>query len=155
MPYLEKLKMIKKEKGLSNVTIAKSGDVPLPTVTRVFNGQTLNATFETYVGIAKGMGISLDELAGLKSPSESPNLELLKEKDDKIEQMMGYIKTLRNDVNTLREDNNSLRDDNKSLRRGKFITIGILAIVVIALFGYIVYDLLNGHLGVIRYGSFH
>ena len=151
MPYLEKLKMIKKEKGLSNVTIAKSGDVPLPTVTRVFNGQTLNATFETYVGIAKGMGISLDELAGLKPPTESPNLELLKEKDDKIQQMTEYIKTLREDEKTLREYVKSLRKENNSLRRRKFIPIGLLIILVIALLAYIIYDLLNGHLGIIRY----
>ena len=95
MPYLEKLKMIKEEKGLTNTEIAELGDIPLPTITRVFNGQTLNPTFETFVGISRALGVSLDELAGFKQPDEQPLAspivntlssysELLKEKDNRI-----------------------------------------------------------------------
>ena len=72
MPYIEKLKMIKDEKKISLSDIAKVGDIPLATVTRVFNGQTPNPTFETIIKIAIGMGVSLDELAGLKQPNEQP-----------------------------------------------------------------------------------
>ena len=47
MPYVEKLKAIRDEKGLTNVEIAKISDTPLATITRVFNGSTPNPTFET------------------------------------------------------------------------------------------------------------
>ena len=98
MPYVEKLKMIRDEKELTNVEIAKLSDVPLATVTRVFNERTLNPTFETIVKIAIGMGVSLDELAGLKQPEEPPIAspiettlnsysELLKEKDERIKEL--------------------------------------------------------------------
>ena len=55
MPYLDKLIAIRDEKQLTNVDISKIGDVPLATVTRVFNGQTPNPTFETISRIAISM----------------------------------------------------------------------------------------------------
>lgn len=98
MPYVEKLRMIKEEKDLTNAEIAKLGDLPLATVTRVFNERTLNPTFETITRIAIGMGVSLDELVGLKQPDEPPIAspiettlnsysELLKEKDERIKEL--------------------------------------------------------------------
>ena len=119
----------------------------------MFSEKNLSGNFETFVSIARGLNISLDELAGLKPPDKSVDdlSNLLKEKEIKIEHLIGENKTLHDDINLLRDDNKSLRDDNKSLRRGKFITIGILAVSVLALLTYIIYDLLNGHLGVIRY----
>ena len=64
MPYVEKLKMIKEDKNLTNMEIANLSNIPLATITRVFNGQTPNPTFETISRIAIGMGVSLDELCG-------------------------------------------------------------------------------------------
>jgi transcriptional regulator with XRE-family HTH domain len=98
MPYVEKLKMIKEEKDLTNAEIAKLCDLPLATITRVFSERTLNPTFETITRIAIGMGVSLDELVGLKQPDEPPIAapiettlnsysELLKEKDERIKEL--------------------------------------------------------------------
>ena len=98
MPYVEKLRMIKEKKDLTNAEIAKLGDLPLATVTRVFNERTPNPTFETITRIAIGMGVSLDELVGLKQPDEPPIAspiettlnsysELLKEKDERIKEL--------------------------------------------------------------------
>lgn len=151
MQYGEKLKSIKKQLGLTNAKIHDMCDVPLSTVTRIFDEDTPSGNFATFVNLARGLNFSLDELAGLKPPTESPNPELLKEKDIKIQQLIDAIQVIREDNTTLREDNKSLREDNKSLRKVKFITIGILVVLVIALLCYIIYDLLNGHLGVIRY----
>ena len=137
MQYGEKLKSIKKQLGLTNAKIHDMCDVPLSTVTRIFDEDTPSGNFATFVNLARGLNFSLDELAGLKPPTESPNPELLKEKDIKIQQLIDAIQVI--------------REDNKSLRKVKFITIGILVVLVIALLCYIIYDLLNGHLGVIRY----
>lgn len=112
MPYIEKLKMIKQEKELSNAEIARVSNVPLPTVTRVFGERTLNPTFETVVDIAIGMGVSLDELVGLKQPDAPPipspientlnsYSELLKEKDDHIQELKNERDQIRNEKNRL------------------------------------------------------
>jgi len=98
MPYLEKLKMIKEEKGLTYAEIAKLSDIPLATITRIFNGTTPNPTFETFSHIAIALGASLDEIAGLKQPDAPPipapiettlssYADLLKEKDDRIKEL--------------------------------------------------------------------
>lgn len=111
MPYVEKLKTIKEEKDLTNAEIAKLADIPLPTITRVFNGQTPNPTFETIVKIAIGMGVSLDELIGLKQPDEPPIAspiestlnsysELLKEKDERIKELKDTLERVRNEKRT-------------------------------------------------------
>ena len=151
MPYGEKLNSIREAKKLTLAKIHEICDVPLSTVTRVFDKKTPSGNFETFVAIAKGLDFSLDELAGLKPPTESPNLELLREKDEKIQQMIGYIKTLRDDNQTLRDENKSLREDNKDLRRGKNkIAIALIALLI-ALIVWFIVDLTNGHFGNFRY----
>ena len=70
MPYGEKLKLIKTERHLTNLQISTMCDVPLATVTRIFDEKNPGGNFETYVAIARGLGISLDELIGLKQPNE-------------------------------------------------------------------------------------
>lgn len=144
MPYIEKLKMIKDEKGLSNAEIAKIADTPLATVTRVFNGQTPNPTFETISRIAISMGTSLDELVGLKQPDESPMASrientlntyssLLVEKDERIKE---------------------LKEDLYRERKERYKMTGALlslAIFVSAVLAILAVDLLNGQFGMFRY----
>ena len=108
MPYLEKLKMLKEERDLTNAEIAQLSDLPLATITRVFNGSTPNPTFETFTRIAIALGASLDEIAGLKQPEAPPiaapiettlnsYLELLKDKDDRIKELKAEKETERKD----------------------------------------------------------
>ena len=141
MPYVEKLKMIKEEKMLSLSDIAKVGDIPLATVTRVFNGQTPNPTFETITRIAIGMGVSLDELAGLKqtdappiaSPIESAlnnSAELLAEKDK-------WIAKLTEGINRERKEKHML-----------MLTVFLIVAFVIS---FLAVDIFNGHFGHFRY----
>ena len=141
MPYVEKLKMIKDEKGLSLAEIAKIADIPLPTITRVFNGQTPNPTFETISRISFALGVSLDKISGLKQPDESPIAspientlnsysELLKEKDDRIQE--------------LQKEKEQERNERRRLT-GVLVVLVTLVLIVLAV------DLLNGDIGHIRY----
>ena len=141
MQYTEKLNKIKDDKGLTNSIISKAGDLALSTVTRTLNGSGKDASFETMVRIARGMGISLDELAGLKQPDEQPiaspiietissYAEILKEKDKRID---------------------DLQDEKHTIRIEKYILIGILAILLIAVLTVLIVDLFNGHFGYITY----
>ena len=151
MPYGAKLKLIKKEKRLTNSAIKDLCNVPLSTVTRLFDEENVSGNFETFVSIARGLNISLDELAGLKPMTQHPSLELLSEKDSKIERLLEENGHLREDVKTLREDNKALREDNSDLRKGKNIATRILVVLLIALALWIIIDLANGHFGSFRY----
>lgn len=141
MPYVEKLKVIRDEKGLTNLEIAKLADTPLPTITRVFNGSTPNPTFETISRIALAMGVSLDELIGLKQPDEPPipspientlnsYSDLLKEKDDRIKELKEAVESERKERRRL---------------AGTLICLAAFAFILLAI------DLLNGHIGSFRY----
>ena len=141
MPYLDKLKEIRDEKQLTNVEIAKIGDIPLATVTRVFNGQTPNPTFETISRIAIALGVSIDELIGLK-PFDAPPVpsrietalnsysEILKEKDNRIKE--------------LKEERDAER---REKHRITGVLVGFVAFVLIVL----AIDLLNSHFGYFTY----
>ena len=148
MPYGEKLKSIKNERHLTNAEIHKICDVPLATVTRLFDEKNLSGNFETFVSIARGLGISLDELAGLKQPGEEPlpspvretinsYSELLAEKDERIAE--------------LKTQNKALEKEKHDVRREKHrITSALIGLVCILVVGLLI-DLFNGHVGNIRY----
>ena len=151
MPYIEKLKLIKEEKGLTNADIAKLSDIPLATVTRVFNESTPNPTFITIISLARALGVSLDELAGFKHPDEQPlaspiidtlssYAELLKEKDDRIREKDNVIKELQ-------EDKIIIRKEKYKLISVLIPLCCILTTVAILLF----IDILNGNFGYFVY----
>ena len=148
MPYGEKLKLIKKERRLTNQEIHKLCDVSLPTVTRVFDEESQGGQFETYVSLARGLGFSLDELAGLKQPDEpqlpSPVVEtihsyseLLKEKDERIAE--------------LKEQNAKLESEKDAIRHEKRRITSVLIMIVLILVVGLLLDLLNGDIGKFRY----
>lgn len=159
MPYVEKLKTIREDKDLTYAEIAKLGNIPLATVTRVFNGQTLNPTFETITGIAMGMGVSLDELAGLKQPDEQPLAspiidtinscsELLKEKDIQINQLHEEKAALRKEKDI---QINQLIEDKNMLRKEKYGIFGVLVVFILALVILLIVDINHGHFGYFQY----
>lgn len=140
MPYVEQLKMIKEEKNLSNTEIANLSNIPLATITRVFNGQTPNPTFETISRIAIGMGVSLDELCGLKQPDAPPipspientlnsYSELLQEKDIRIKE---------------------LKEEKERERKDRYRVTSVLICVVCFLLILLAFDLINGQIGYFR-----
>lgn len=152
MPYspqtLEKFKKAREEKRLSYQTIATLSNTPLATVTRFFNGKTPNPTVETFVGIATVLGLSIDEIIGLKEPSEQPldskvetvissYAELLKEKDERLKEKDEIIKELKTE---------KIKEQKE---KGKLLTFTLVFIVVVIL--VLLFDLMNGHFGYFRY----
>lgn len=141
MPYLERLKALKEERDLTNAEIARLSNIPLATITRIFNGSTPNPTFETFTQIAIALGASLDEIAGLKQPEATPvdapiettlnsYAELLKEKDERIKE---------------------LKEEKEKERKEKYklaITLGCFVAFVLIL---LTVDIMNGHFGYFRY----
>ena len=166
MPYGEKLKSIKKDKNLTNAEIQKICNVPLATVTRVFDEESRGGNFETYVSLARGLGFSLDELAGLKQPNEQPLAspiietfnsysEILKEKDERIQELKEqnaklqtafdeYKKSANQTVDLLEKEKGHIRHEKRK------ITSALLALVFVLVVGLLI-DLFNGDIGNFRY----
>lgn len=155
MPYGEKLKTIKKDKKLTNVEIHKICNVPLATVTRIFDDESQGGNFETYVSLARGLGFSLDEIAGLKQPNEQPFTspvietlnsysEILKEKDERIRELKEQNARLEKAINTIETEKHDIRTEKRK------ITSALLGLVFILVSGLII-DLFNGHIGNFRY----
>lgn len=93
---LNKLKEIKAEKKLTNQVIADLSGVPLSTVTRVFNGQTDNPNIQTIEDIAAAMGVSLEDITGIKQVEEkvNPDDNLIQLYKDIIQNQRKYIRLL-------------------------------------------------------------
>ena len=105
---LGKLKELKDAKHLTNQQIADLSGVPLSTVTRVFNGQTDNPNIGTIEDIAKGMGVTLEDITGVKQVEEKLN------PDDNLIQLYKEV----------------LRTKDKSI---KFLSTTLVVIIVILL----------------------
>lgn len=148
MPYLEKFKEIKKERNIKNTEIAALSNVPLSTVNRFFAGENPNPSFATIAGIATVLGISLDELTGLKEPNEAPinsrmestinsYAELLKEKDLRIEEKEAVIA--------------ELTEEKKKHHSEKTKLLTILVCLASVMAFVFLFDLMNGHFGYFQY----
>ena len=166
MPYGEKLKSIKKDRNLTNVQIHEMCNVSLPTVTRVFDEESQGGQFETYVSLARGLGFSLDELAGLKQPNEQPiaspiietinhHSELLKEKDERIRELKEQNEKLQVAFNELKNKDEKtialLEAEKKDIRHEKRKITSALLFLVLILVIALAIDLFNGHIGNFRY----
>lgn len=141
MPYVERLKELKDKSKLTNAEIAELSGLPIATITRVFNGHTPNPSFETFSHIATALGVSLDEIAGLKSPEEKP-----------LDAQVGSI--LSNYADLLREKDvriNELQKEVNMLRREKIALAIFSASVVAVVLLILIIDILNGHFGYFLY----
>ena len=83
--WLENLKALKKEKGLSTKQIAEKSGLPEKTVSRIFSGDTDSPYVDTLHRIVKVLGGSLDDiLADTKVVVGSTKLAVLSEEMDTV-----------------------------------------------------------------------
>lgn len=59
----KKIRELRLKKGLSQEKLARLADVSFNTIVKIEAGESQNPTFLTVIGIAKALGISLEELA--------------------------------------------------------------------------------------------
>lgn len=99
--WLDNLKELKKEKGMTSKQIADETNLPERTITRIFSGDTDNPYVDTLHRIVTVLGGSLDSiLADTKVVVGDTNLITLQADIDK----------LNNELATLREENTMLKD---------------------------------------------
>jgi len=63
----KKIRELRNKKGLSQEKLARLADVSYNTVVKIESGESKNPTFQTMVGIAAALGVSLDDLASENS----------------------------------------------------------------------------------------
>lgn len=78
---LGKLEELIEAKGWTNQKLADKSGVPLSTVTRIRNGQTDNPSIQNVIDMATALGVSVDELTGIKRVEEKFN------PDDKLSEL--------------------------------------------------------------------
>lgn len=59
----KRIRELRNKKGLSQEKLARLADVSYNTVVKIESGESRNPTFQTMVGIAKALDVSLDQLA--------------------------------------------------------------------------------------------
>ena len=59
----QKIRKLRAKKGLSQEKLARLADVSYNTIVKIESGDSKNPTFQTMAGIAKALGVSLDDLA--------------------------------------------------------------------------------------------
>jgi len=57
-----RIRELRNKKGLSQEKLARLADVSYNTIVKIESGESENPTIQTMAGIAKALGISLDEL---------------------------------------------------------------------------------------------
>lgn len=148
MDCIKRLKELKAERHLTNAQIAEVSKIPLQTVTRVISGATQNPTFDTIARITIALGGSLDVIAGIATPEEQPlgarvedtiasYAELLKEKDERIQEK--------------KDDIAALTAEKKVMRKERNVISCFLGAIVVLIVAFLLVDLLNGHFGYFRY----
>lgn len=148
MPYLAKFIERKKELNIKNAEIAALSGIPLSTVNRFFSEEKTNPSFANVAGIATVLGISLDELIGMKEPNESEinsrveatmisYAELLKERDLRIEEKDSIIKCM--------------GEDKRRYQREKGMLVASIVCLAAVIAFFLLFDLMNGHFGYFRY----
>jgi transcriptional regulator with XRE-family HTH domain len=60
--FARRIRELRKKKGLSQDRLARLADVAFTTVVKIESGESKHPTIQTRAGIAKALGISLDEL---------------------------------------------------------------------------------------------
>jgi transcriptional regulator with XRE-family HTH domain len=59
-----KIRQLRKKKGFSQEKLARLADISYNTVVKLESGESEHPTIQTMAGIARALGVSLDDLAG-------------------------------------------------------------------------------------------
>jgi transcriptional regulator with XRE-family HTH domain len=59
----KKIRELRKKKGFSQEKLARASNISYNTVVKIESGESKHPTIQTMAGIAKALGVSLDDLA--------------------------------------------------------------------------------------------
>lgn len=150
---LEVLEDLKTQRNLTNKEISELTGISQPTIGRIFNGQ-VEPSFENVAAIVRAIGGSLDELAGIHK-SESQEIQALRreihilrvENDAEKKQLESYEKVIGSIDRILEEKDKAAAYLKKMIR---YFGIALAAMVVVFV-GIVLFDIMHGGVGYIRY----
>ena len=148
MPYIDRLRALKEERGYTNAEIAQLSGISVGTVTRMFNGTTEEPLFSNYAKVVIALGGSLDEIIGLKQAEAPPvdahigntlvsYAELIKEKDERLKEKDSMIEMLKERC-----------QQDRTERKRILWFCGIFVALILTI---LLVDVLNGNFGYFRY----
>lgn len=146
---IEKLKALKTKGNFTNKKIAELTGISETTVSRIFSREG-ESKFRDVAAIAKVVGASLDDLAGISRHESEEVKELrlqVREQDLEIRSQAAVIASHEREI---------ARADKASdyLKRLVRILGTALAVMVFAVMTILVYDILNGDIGWARYAAY-
>lgn len=152
---LQKLRELKEERKLTNEDIAEMTNLPTTTVARMFSGATKDPRFENIVRVAVALGVSVDRVLGLALPKDEtvpPKVETVVESFADVLKVKDDLLSSKNDlISELQDSRKDLRKANFRMTLVIFILAIALGICLVGLSAYLIYDIANGDIGIIRY----
>lgn len=129
----DKLNDERKRRGLTNQQLAELSGVPLSTITRVLNGETKDPTITTLTAITTALGVSVDGLF-IDNDVQADGT--------------GVVPRQMFDIMLLEKNKHIAK-----LQSEKKVLFIILMVCFVLIFGFTLYDAINGRVGWIRYGE--
>lgn len=139
--------------GLTVQNLADHTQIPKDTLDNFLSGST-TPSFDRVFLVCSALGISLDELAGLRSP-ESPSdsgysAEYVREIDALHQRTLAEMPDAHKSENAVREDH--LHSQHQELRVWRAVALAVLFLFTL-FFSWFLWDVSNGGRGLIRYSS--
>ena len=109
--FIDNIKAVKKEKGITTKMIAERADLPLETVQRILDGTTENPRLDTIKRISDALEVELWELFFIGDKTfiamQNELVSLRTERDALVAEnavLKDRVETLRDKVDTLKDD---------------------------------------------------
>ena len=131
-----KIRKAKDASGLTNQELADKSGIPYNTVCTITAGTAKQAAFPSVAAICVVLGLSLDETLGLRDTDTS-----------------GYIRELEIENACMKKDVEHFKRQSTIYRPLIFGLIGICAILLCAVVGYIIFDIQLKNIGLFQFGG--
>ena len=139
----EYLKYLKVNGGFSWHDISNASGLPEATIRKIFSGETADPRFETVVRLVSAMGGSLDKINAIEKVE---NVEV--SEDSKIKALNALKEVYEERIKDIKQ---SSAEHIQSLKRDKKILVIAIYVLSGLLLGALVFDILVGSAGFIRY----
>lgn len=152
MPVAENLKYWMDVQHITTAALAEKSNVPESTITKIRTRQTQNPNMDTLKCLAKGLGITVNDLTDVPSVDDEELRDLLPKKlpSDSQELLCTVLTALRNQRLASDRTIHELRRDRNFWRKFSVACFGImlpLTIVTLALVLFMYWDLSHPHEG--------
>lgn len=137
--FYETLRQKKKELGMTNSSISTISGVPESTVQKFFNGTTPSPSFDTVIGIARALDVSLDDAFGITPVHDTP--ETMNNPDNLLNRCTGLLVRSNQRIFALYDKEMRNKDIRNYILSGVLLLLLVLDLMIGSR-GWIIYDTL-------------